>query len=98
MCTKNASSRVACEPPSAPRSPWRADATVHRGIGVLIATSVHGKALGVLDLVQAASADLHHRHLHQLLPYLFFVRTKGEWLGRVGASGARAHLICSARP
>ena len=54
------------------------------GIGVLIGYVLFmEKRWVVLDLVQAAvSLILIIVIFHQLLPYLFFVRTKGEWLAK----------------
>ncbi|HLI64459.1 MAG TPA: hemolysin family protein [Terriglobales bacterium] len=54
------------------------------GIGVLIGYALFmEKRWVVLDFVQAAvSLVFIIAIFHQLLPYLFFVRTKGEWLAR----------------
>ena len=47
----------------------------------------------VLDLVQAAVSLIFIIVIfHQLLPYLFFVRTRGEWLARWVVSTARTDL------
>src|SRR5664279_3399173 len=53
-------------------------------IGVLIGYVLFmEKRWVVLDLVQAAVSLIFIIVIfHQLLPYLFFVRTKGEWLAR----------------
>ncbi|MFZ0311398.1 MAG: hemolysin family protein [Candidatus Korobacteraceae bacterium] len=53
-------------------------------IGVLIGYVLFmEKRWVVLDLVQAAVSLIFITVIfHQLLPYLFFVRTKGEWLAR----------------
>lgn len=53
-------------------------------IGVLIGYVLFmEKRLVVLDLVQAAVSLIFIIVIfHQLLPYLFFVRTKGEWLAK----------------
>jgi CBS domain containing-hemolysin-like protein len=54
------------------------------GIGVLIGYVLFmEKRWVVLDLVQAAVSLIFIIVIfHQLLPYLFFVRTKGEWLAQ----------------
>ncbi len=54
------------------------------GIGVLIGYVLFmEKRWVVLDLVQAAVSLIFIIVIfHQLLPYLFFVRTRGEWLAR----------------
>ena len=53
-------------------------------IGVLIGYVLFmEKRWVVLDLVQAAVSLIFIIVIfHQLLPYLFFVRTRGEWLAR----------------
>ena len=67
-------------------------------IGVLIGYVLFmEKRWVVLDLVQAAVSLIFIIVIfNRLLPYVFFVRTRGEWLVRLGPGFADADLSCRA--
>ena len=70
------------------------------GIGVLIGYVLFMEQRWVvLDLVQAVVSLIFIIVIfNRLLPYVFFVRTRGQWLVTMGASVARPDFPRPARP